>query len=1229
MKKTILPLIGNFSQLRYPFLGLWLLCFGSLQATTSSNTNEPLDILTFEEYASTFSGESYLMYLEKQLFGISADENQMEAPEHTFMVPAPVEPEPEPCPEIDYVICDDYGPLITNGIVYREMIDPAAQSLPFCLIEGKECFDMDGVSLHGRPTSDVSFDIYNFEFDPNIGCEFNFFFTENTDTRHFKAFIGLCSYTEDGLPTFTCYGDTEEFSSIEISCDLIGESTMPQFWTVVIAGLSWENYAFKIKPDSPCSDDEITEVILMETGEPGVREGTAEGILGLQKNDFVNQTRLDDLGDEIEVAESSLEAADVYGDAYASTGCGVYQGEDRIYSFVVEDGINDVTITLDNRGTGEPLGMFLYNYTCGGQVLDFAEVGAGSGEAQINISLKSGRYYIIVDNDIVGDWGAHKLMIRTEAGVTYELSSVDNVESCPDEQDPNEINADKIHTYTFDLDEVELANDPEYISNGKKPDLFFLAGFRKGDPGLPDFIRQRLPVVYSPLYTTKNPWESGTLQTIQLFEDDTISGSKCGFNVGDSIYIKTVIIPNGENTVDASQLMVVGFGDDVPKEFRPPGRFLAVEENGGIELRGVEEKASLAKELESDPCVLTFFGASPIEFNAFAAEGGPGTVRVQTNRRWEVYKSEEYPWLTIDNEDMGSYLGDAEINFNLDPNNDGEVRYSEFVILGIENFVAPVTDPEVPPASFPDTIFVDTVRIYQQTPDEMELDIAFSDFWIDCDAPRAKLSAIGCIDRPGITSTWEITPIFRGGEEFGGDFREETTVIEGGALIKADLKARRDNEIKLTVEDEITGAKTTIDTIIFVPSTGGPKIKCNIMEVETCTYDIAFMLDLKISGGLEPYSVEWSHGSTATMFPELPAGWYGVTVTDANGCQAKKSLDLEPSDHYCPGGMIGEDQFVCGGPGSDPSVIESLELPFGDDDPSPYQFFWKKSTNLCDNFYSPGQEKWETISGARGETYDPGPITTTTYYRRFATMMGSSEIYPSNVVTVSVVPGVGVSLPSRKTSCDGEPVEITASVSGGTAPFTFSWDNGLGGGATQVVNPHSTTDYNVTVTDANGCTATAESRIAVKPNPTVRIRVDNGLVNLPVACVDAPVLLIADVSLGTTTPTWTTTGAGTLSSTTGAEVVYTPVPEDIEAGRLILFTATTEDIGNACTPATDEIEVRIFSPATEEFCGTPTSGFISNVGNLGQGYKIFHSSCCGAWYRRKYGSEHRLYWSWL
>src|SRR4029077_5761158 len=54
--------------------------------------------------------------------------------------------------------------------------------------------------------------------------------------------------------------------------------------------------------------------------------------------------------------------------------------------------------------------------------------------------------------------------------------------------------------------------------------------------------------------------------------------------------------------------------------------------------------------------------------------------------------------------------------------------------------------------------------------------------------------------------------------------------------------------------------------------------------------------------------------------------------------------------------------------------------------------------------------------------------------------------------------------------CAGQSTTLTASASGGTGPYTYTW-NATTTIATHTVNPAVTTTYTLQVTDANGCTA--------------------------------------------------------------------------------------------------------------------------------------------------------------
>lgn len=137
-------------------------------------------------------------------------------------------------------------------------------------------------------------------------------------------------------------------------------------------------------------------------------------------------------------------------------------------------------------------------------------------------------------------------------------------------------------------------------------------------------------------------------------------------------------------------------------------------------------------------------------------------------------------------------------------------------------------------------------------------------------------------------------------------------------------------------------------------------------------------------------------------------------------------------------------------------------------------------------------------------------------------------------ITEPVVLSVTVNSP---TICAGGAATLTATVSGGTPGYIYSWvpSSGLSCStcSSPTANPVVTSSYTITSTDASGCTGTAFATITVNPGPVVTV-------NSPTICAGQTAFLTAT---GGTTYSWspgaTPTGAGTADAAPPTTTTYT------------------------------------------------------------------------------------------
>jgi hypothetical protein len=193
-----------------------------------------------------------------------------------------------------------------------------------------------------------------------------------------------------------------------------------------------------------------------------------------------------------------------------------------------------------------------------------------------------------------------------------------------------------------------------------------------------------------------------------------------------------------------------------------------------------------------------------------------------------------------------------------------------------------------------------------------------------------------------------------------------------------------------------------------------------------------------VNGGTTPYAYQWNNGGTNASLMKATAGEYSVTVTDGNGCTATYSATVGTVDG--PIASAASTNVGCFGAatGSIQLVVGSGTQPFG------YQ--WSNGSTAA------------LLSGVAAGSY-----TATVTDANGCTAIVSETI--TQPVKALLVDGQVTNI-----LCQGfDNGAINLTVDGGTAQYGFVWNTG---NTTQNLSGLAPGFYKVTVTDANGCTAT-------------------------------------------------------------------------------------------------------------------------------------------------------------
>lgn len=203
-------------------------------------------------------------------------------------------------------------------------------------------------------------------------------------------------------------------------------------------------------------------------------------------------------------------------------------------------------------------------------------------------------------------------------------------------------------------------------------------------------------------------------------------------------------------------------------------------------------------------------------------------------------------------------------------------------------------------------------------------------------------------------------------------------------------------------------------------------------------------IDISVSGGSGGYSYLWNNGTTTEDLSGVAPGTYTVVVKDSAGCSRQQSFVVANSS-----------QMTITATAVQPSCTQSngsIDITVNGGT-APYTFAWSNGATTEDlSDLAPGSYK--VIVADAG-----GCISDLTYTLR-----------ENNTLRLNAA--------VQQTSClDDASGAIDLIITGGTAPYTYVWSTGQ---TTEDLSGLTAGIYRVTVTDANGCSATLTVSVSKK-----------------------------------------------------------------------------------------------------------------------------------------------------
>lgn len=212
---------------------------------------------------------------------------------------------------------------------------------------------------------------------------------------------------------------------------------------------------------------------------------------------------------------------------------------------------------------------------------------------------------------------------------------------------------------------------------------------------------------------------------------------------------------------------------------------------------------------------------------------------------------------------------------------------------------------------------------------------------------------------------------------------------------------------------------------------------------------------VSVGGGTAPYAYNWSSGGSGTSVSGLANGAYSVSITDNNGCSIVRNFSIAVPSALAA--TLSTNNITCNGANNgSASISPSGGTP-------PYAYAWSNGATTATVSNLPAGAISVTVTDALGCTV-------------------------TRNATITQPSALGLTLSPTQPDCSSGTGSITGSVSGGTAPYSYSWSNGQ---TSASISGLTAGNYTLTVSDAAGCTISQSATLNAATGISVTVNATN------------------------------------------------------------------------------------------------------------------------------------------